>query len=121
MGQDQARPNPVQVNADGEGTPASFPCSSCGACCRRVSFTMLFPRDWIRPDGSCVHLAGSTCSIYERRPEICRIDHMIERRGLDRDWAYAETARLCNAWMDEDGVETSKRIRLPVIKRNGLP
>lgn len=92
-----------------------FPCSGCGACCRRVGYAAQFPRELVRPDGSCVHLQGNLCSIYADRPDVCRVDSMIEAHGMDRPTAYAMNARLCNQWMDEDDVETSMRITLPVL------
>jgi len=53
--------------------------------------------------------------VYADRPDLCRIDKMIETHGLDRSAAYARNAELCNRWMDEDGVEPSMRITLPVL------
>ena len=99
---------------DGE-TLTMFPCSSCGACCRRVGYAPQFPRELVRPDGSCVNLNGNLCDIYAERPDVCRVDKMIETHDLDRSEAYAATARLCNQWMEEDGVEASMRITLPVL------
>lgn len=92
-----------------------FPCSQCGACCRRVGYVRAFPRELVREDGSCVHLQGNLCGIYADRPDLCRVDHMIEFFRLDKSEAYARTATLCNQWMDEDGVESSMRIELPIL------
>lgn len=52
-----------------------FPCTRCGACCRNVSLSPLTA--WLdKGDGVCYHLDVETnlCSIYEHRPEICRVD-----------------------------------------------
>ena len=84
----------------------TFPCTRCGACCRRVGLSPV-TRDLAGPDGACRHLSpDSTCSIYETRPDVCRIDLMIERWGFDRRLAYEATAILCNTWMREDGSGT---------------
>jgi Fe-S-cluster containining protein len=75
------------------------------------------PDSMIAEDGSCVHLRGNQCSVYETRPTMCRIDEMIDRMGHDRQSAYDKTAAICNRWMDEDGFDESKRIPLPVVQR----
>ena len=77
----------------------------------------IVPDSMIAADGSCVHLVGDRCSIYQTRPSVCRIDEMIERRGMDRQATYDANATICNAMMDEDGVDPSKRIPLPVVQR----
>ena len=55
----------------------SFLCSQCGACCRNVAHLDL-PSD---KDGGCLNLDKETnkCSIYENRPDICRVDKMYEK------------------------------------------
>lgn len=40
-----------------------------------------------RPDGSCVHLDGGRCTVYEHRPAVCR---RYDCRGDDRVWADFE-------------------------------
>lgn len=71
---------------------SSVPCGTCSLCChghiflhpdedakglptvtdRRVDGMML-RRLLQNPDGSCSHLVEGRCSVYERRPRICRI------------------------------------------------
>lgn len=55
-----------------------FPCQKCGICCRHI--------DKIPPliefdtgDGKCKYLKDNVCSIYDNRPEICRVDVMYEK------------------------------------------
>ena len=53
----------------------AFPCSQCGLCCQQVNKSSL--TDYLdRGDGTCRHLdvQRKQCSIYEQRPDICRID-----------------------------------------------
>lgn len=60
------------------GIPDVFPCDQCGECCRHIaSIPQLAGFD--RGNGVCVHLCGNVCDIYERRPEICRVDTMYEK------------------------------------------
>jgi Fe-S-cluster containining protein len=52
---------------------SSFKCSGCGACCLIAGGKYGLPD---RGDGACTHLAddNKTCTIYESRPSICRVD-----------------------------------------------
>ena len=54
------------INPDG-----SFNCIQCAACCKTA---WLFDESFDRGDGVCKHLRGNLCSIYESRPDWCRID-----------------------------------------------
>lgn len=84
----------------------SFPCTKCGACCRRVGLSP-FAEDLADRDGSCRHLnADNTCSIYEQRPDVCRIDLMLDRLAIPQQFGYEANAALCNKWMREDGMNT---------------
>ena len=44
-------------------------------------------------NGHCTKLVNNACSIYETRPDICRIDKM--NPGMDKEEYYNLTARLC--------------------------
>lgn len=52
-----------------------FPCDACGACCRQVNKAQ--ETQYLdRGDGTCIYYIDkeNLCSIYETRPNICRID-----------------------------------------------
>ena len=57
----------------------AFHCSRCGACCLGLD---QYPDEEMRalagPDGSCKHLGPDrkTCTIYDTRPDFCRVDKM---------------------------------------------
>lgn len=93
----------------------AFPCTACGACCRRVGAIPGFPEP-VRSDGSCSHLtADNRCAIYERRPPICRVDQTLATltaRGLPltREAWYRDNAELCNRWQAEDGMGPEFRV-----------
>lgn len=57
-----------------------FPCVQCGLCCQRVSLAEE-TRSLDRGDGTCLHYdaASKGCSIYNDRPDICRVDLQFER------------------------------------------
>jgi Fe-S-cluster containining protein len=52
---------------------SNFKCSGCGACCLFAGGKLGLPE---REDGACAHLANDnkTCTIYESRPSVCRVD-----------------------------------------------
>lgn len=58
-----------------------FPCTKCGLCCQHVDRsqeTVFLDRG----DGTCKHFDActNTCSIYEVRPDICRVDKQFVLR-----------------------------------------
>jgi Fe-S-cluster containining protein len=107
-----------------------FPCTSCGACCRRLGRVLelreintllnpvlgealaAFPYA-ARPDGSCEKLEGNLCSVYETRPDLCRVEVMRERHQFSRAIHYFVAAESCNAMQEEDGMDPSYRVALP--------
>ena len=54
-----------------------FNCDACGECCRHIN---LIPQlnEFDNGSGTCIHLKGNLCDIYENRPEICRVDVMYK-------------------------------------------
>jgi Fe-S-cluster containining protein len=81
-----------------------FPCTSCGACCRRVHLVPGWPKEYLKEDGSCIHLDNNLCSIYEFRPPICRIGFSLASSGLTELQYKIKTAEICNTLMKEDGI-----------------
>ena len=67
-----------------------FDCAKCGACCKLFNpFTGL---------GRCPRLtADDLCSIYEERPDICRVDEMAKRSGVPIDEYYKTAELSCEA------------------------
>ena len=60
-----------------------FPCDRCGECCRHLDLSPLYA-DLDRGDGVCRYLTGNLCSIYEKRPLLCRVDESYEAFFRDR-------------------------------------
>lgn len=99
----------------------TYPCTKCGACCRRALFVVAATGldDWppgFTPSGACAALqADNTCGVYETRPPLCRVDEMREAHGADkRDW-YEANAAQCNTMQVEDGMAETFRVHLPVL------
>ena len=55
-----------------------FKCDCCGFCCRILQLSDLYS-ELDRGDGTCKYLVGNLCSIYEKRPLICRVDESYEK------------------------------------------
>ena len=63
----------------------AFPCTKCGACCRRAPQTGWVPA---AENGHCLHLQDdNTCGIYETRPQICR-DYTTDDCEYEDEWVY---------------------------------
>jgi len=84
----------------------SFPCTRCGACCRRVG-------DVDPSLGSpCMHLtADNECAIYETRPFFCRVDDM-RPKGWTAGWWHTVNAVNCNKLQEDDDMPPKYRLRL---------
>ena len=115
-----------RFKAIAEEVEESIDCTACANCCR-VATTQISERDAERlsrhlgmkvseflrdytvelpdegrilkrsPDG-CVFLDGSVCSVYEMRPDTCRLfPHLIKGNGslLSRMWHMPDRAVYC--------------------------
>ena len=91
-----------------------FPCTQCGACCRRAGVTGLMPSN---EDGSCIYLnKDNTCSIYNQRPEVCNIDKMRKKQTiLSKKEYYKLSAKVCNQFIEEDGLDDKYKIDVDSI------
>ena len=98
-----------------------FPCTSCGACCRRAYTVPGWPREFLQESGACVFLENNLCSIYESRPDICRIGFSLASSGLTEKEYILKTAQICNKLMEEDGI-VDKFIPLTLFEtdKNGI-
>ena len=98
--------NRLVVGSTPTGTIMNFPCTSCGSCCRRVFLVNFFPKEWIKKDGSCIHLdENNLCKIYDTRPDYCRVGHKLKESGLTKEEYFKKTAMICNHYMQQDGIK----------------
>lgn len=70
-----------------------------------------------REDGACIHLTqDNKCSIYETRPEICRVDKMYERYKdtlkIDKKSYFKFANECCNAMMKGAGISEEYYINI---------
>lgn len=112
-----------------------FPCTSCGACCRKAkqaaegwqnAISKLnvskevkesLAKEMTHPygfdgSGKCEMLAeDNTCKVYENRPSMCNIEKAREIMGWPKDLYYNASINNCNSLMDAFGVEEKFRIK----------
>ena len=86
--------------------PLRFICTQCGSCCHKAGRIPNFPEP-TTPEGVCVHLTSDNkCSIYDKRPTICRVDKLYETMGramhMTRKQFYIYNNQLCNQWIREE-------------------
>lgn len=60
-----------------------FQCNKCGQCCRNLNKSNLY-KTLDRGDGVCRYLRGNECSIYEKRPILCRVDESYDKFFKDK-------------------------------------
>ena len=62
-------------------------------------------------DGACIHLQkDNLCAIYDTRPEVCRINVMMEKSGSDPDEYFNETKSMCNKLQEDLDIDPSFRL-----------
>ena len=92
----------------------SFPCNQCALCCMQIeNITEL--KDYDRGDGVCKFLIDHKCSIYEKRPMICRVDEMFERQFyqyMSKEEYYNLNIEAC--------LELQEKANLPLNERLSL-
>ena len=56
-----------------------FPCTNCGLCCQNIS-SVYELKEFDLGNGICKYFdnMSNNCSIYDIRPNICRIDKMYD-------------------------------------------
>jgi Fe-S-cluster containining protein len=96
-----------------------FPCTGCGLCCQHISDVEEL-KDYDLGNGVCKYFNefSKECTIYEIRPEICRVDEIFEKRYKDslskRDF-YIENAKVCNILQDKYSFDKSYRVNIKEI------
>ncbi len=90
---------------------AAFPCTRCGACCWLLATEGTVP---LRADSACAFLSDDNraCTIYADRPELCRVDSMMDGMGLSREAIYARQAVFCNRLQEALRLPESFRVNL---------
>lgn len=102
-----------------------FPCTKCGACCRKISSFIkalpeqfsndpdfLFPYQWDE-NGVCENLLpDNSCKVYDARPLVCNIEKFINKFSLPADEFYKQNAVVCNTLMDWENLPQELRVKI---------
>lgn len=94
-----------------------FQCSQCGACCRKAGKLGLMPQ---REDGACLYLGqDNLCTIYETRPEICRVDKMYEKYKfkISKKDYFKLNSEFCNLMIEEESLSKDYLIDISLYDR----
>lgn len=83
-----------------------FPCTKCGACCKNVHLSQE-TRFLDRGNGMCRYFAEERreCSIYDTRPDICRVDVQYQQRfchTYDWDTFVALNLKVCELLVEQE-------------------
>lgn len=121
----------------------NYPCTSCGACCRRIGQIVAHSKQLIREGeqpqiiidfanfphafnemGKCEHLQDdNTCAIYETRPDVCNIKRTRELYFPQQNIAdyFSQNAMTCNILIGSEGLEEKYYIDIEKFeKENNL-
>lgn len=82
----------------------TFEFSKCGLCCRNIKKQESILGFLDRGDGVCRYLKDNLCSIYETRPDVCRVDKMYEKCFKDKmtkEEFYQLNYESCKLLQDE--------------------
>jgi len=91
-----------------------FPCTACGLCCQNIS-NIIELKDFDLGNGTCKYFnhIDNNCSIYENRPNICRVDKMFDMfysKQYTQEEFYIGNANVCNALQDKYKINKSFKV-----------
>jgi Fe-S-cluster containining protein len=93
-----------------------FPCTSCGLCCQNIGGIKEL-KEFDLGNGICKYFdfGNRKCSIYEDRPNICRVDKMFDLvyyKNFTRKDFYVGNAKVCNALQEQFNLDKSFRVKI---------
>lgn len=93
-----------------------FPCTMCGICCQNISHIKEL-ESFDLGNGVCKYfdLITKGCTIYDIRPNICRIDKMYELeyyKKFTKSDFYNLNAEACNRMQESYKIENKFRIKI---------
>lgn len=74
-----------------------FKCDKCGICCKSLSGNPVYA-ELDRGDGTCRYLKNNLCSIYDKRPLLCRVDEAYDKvfKGyMSEEAYYSKNYKMC--------------------------
>jgi uncharacterized cysteine cluster protein YcgN (CxxCxxCC family) len=108
------------MSKDGEVSDLVYPCTQCGACCRRLNdIETTLPRD---ETGRCDHLIDtvtpegrpiSICSVYETRMEIdCPTLNSVKPAHMPWSEFYPFMVSGCESLQQAQGIDESYKPKI---------
>jgi len=93
-----------------------FPCTSCGLCCQNISNIKELER-YDLGNGICKYFdsISNLCTIYENRPDICRVDKMFDlvySKEFTQEEFYIGNAKVCNDLQEQYKMDKSFRVTI---------
>jgi len=93
-----------------------FPCTSCGLCCQNISNIKELER-YDLGNGVCKYsdTISNLCTIYENRPDICRVDKMFDlvySKEFTQEEFYIGNAKVCNDLQEQYKMDKSFRVKI---------
>ncbi len=91
-----------------------FPCTKCGLCCRHIN---LIPElaEYDTGNGTCKYLKDKLCSIYDHRPDICRVDIMYAQkyfRLFNKEDFIRQNLLVCKQLQVNAGLPVEIQVRI---------
>jgi len=106
----------------------TYPCTKCGLCCKQLGAVLdnkhlldmkkqvlldSFPYK-VDSNGACSMLGDDgLCTVYDHRPIICNIEHMITLYKLDQSEYYKTCADSCNILIKKTGLSKEYLVEIP--------
>lgn len=93
-----------------------FPCTSCGLCCQNIS-NIAELKSYDLGNGTCKYFdkVNNLCTIYENRPDICRVDKMfnlVYSNEFTQEEFYIGNAKVCNELQEKYKMDKSFRVKI---------
>lgn len=106
-----------------------FPCTKCGACCKKVGFAIGMDPEFAEgfpfgatPEGHCEMLGeNDECLVYETRPDVCRIDVMQTKYDISEREYFQLTAMVCNKLQENLRLDESLRVIIDEGRQDAMP
>lgn len=93
-----------------------FPCSKCGICCQNITGIEEL-ESYDMGNGTCKYfdISSDMCTIYDTRPNICRIDKMFDlkyKKSFSKLEFYNLNAKACNELQEKFNLNKKYRIQI---------
>lgn len=92
----------------------NFPCTKCGLCCQHIDFVPELA-EYDIGNGICRYLKDTLCSIYDIRPDICRVEVMYATKYnnlFSKDEFIRQNLLICKQLQMNAGLPQEMHIKV---------